>query len=140
MASFQYFNLTTQDLVEGKHDFASGGSTYKVMLTNTAPVATNHVYSDISGNELAGGNGYTTGGATATMSDSNASGTETAACSGGVSWNATGSGMGPFRYAVMYGGSNNGLVGFWDYGSNLTVPSGSTFSITWGSGVFTVTE
>jgi hypothetical protein len=38
--------------------------TLKLVLTNTLPVAANHVYSDISGAELANGNGYTTGGLT----------------------------------------------------------------------------
>ena len=139
MASFNKFNLFVQDMGEGKHDFASSGGTYKVMLTNTAPVATNHVYSDISGNELTTGGGYTAGGATAAMSDANSSGTETVSCSAGVSWTGSDSGFGPFRYAVLYGGnaSNTGLVGWWDYGSSISVTSGNTFAITFGSGVYT---
>jgi hypothetical protein len=139
MASFNKFNLFVQDMEQGQHDFTSGGGTYNVILTNTSPVATNHYYSDISG-ELSTGGGYTSGGATATTSDANASGTETISSSN-VVWTATGSGFGPFRYAVMYreDGSNHGLVGWWDYGSSVSLSSaGATLTISWASGVFTL--
>lgn len=140
MAAFNKFNLFVQDLEEGKHDFASGGGTYKVMLTNTAPVATNHVYADISAGDLATTGGYTNGGATVAQSDANASGTETVS-SATATWTASGAGFGPFRYAVLYGGvgANTGLVGWWDYGSALSLSSaGSTFSVTFSTGVFTL--
>ena len=55
MALFNKFNLTVQDLGAGVMNLTS--DTIKVMLTNTPPVATNHVYGDISGGELASGNG-----------------------------------------------------------------------------------
>lgn len=105
--------------------------TMKVMLTNTVPVATNTTYSSISGNELGSGNGYTTGGATVTTTSS----TQTsglykylASCAN-PTWTATGS-MGPFRYAVMYDSTTGILIGWWDYGSALTLSSTNTFTIT----------
>lgn len=112
---------------------ALAGDTLKVMLTNTIPVATNAVYGDISGNELGSGNGYTTGGATVTTSSS----TQTSglykflASLANPTWTATGS-MGPFRYAVMYdsSASTKVLIGWWDYGSALTLASTNTFTVT----------
>jgi hypothetical protein len=137
MPAFNKFNLFVQDLEEGKHAFTTTG-TYKVMLTNTAPVATNHVYADISATELAAGNGYTTGGDAVTVTDANVTGTETVS-GASVTWTASGAGMGPFRYAVLYRSDLNfGLVGWWDNGSAITIGSGNQFQVSWSSGIFTL--
>jgi len=144
MATFNKFNQFTQDLCEGKYNFASSGATFKVMLTNTAPVASNKIYSDISANELANGGGYTTGGATTAMSDSTASGTEKV-FAGDVTWTASGSGMGPFRYAVIYCSSQatplKPLVAWYDNGGAVTLAAGNTFTVDFDGtlGFFTVT-
>jgi hypothetical protein len=131
MASFNKFNAFAAYLPNGAVDLAS--DTIKVLLTNTAPVATNGVYGDISGNELGSGNGYTTGGATVTTTSSTqSSGTyKYLASLANATWTATGS-MGPFRYAVMYDSSaaTKVLIGWWDYGSSLTLSSTNTFTIT----------
>jgi hypothetical protein len=105
----------------------------KVMLTNTVPVATNVQYSDISASELASGNGYTTGGATVTTTSSTQS-SGTYKFVGSVpnpTWTATGS-MGPFRYAVIYDTTptTKSLIGWWDYGSSLTLVATNTFTVT----------
>jgi hypothetical protein len=46
MATYNKFNQFVDDLAKGVHNFAS--HTFKVMLTNTAPVATNAVKADIT--------------------------------------------------------------------------------------------
>lgn len=108
-----------------------GSDTIKLMLTNTLPLATNTQYSDISATELANGNGYTTGGATVTLvSSSQSSGLYKYIGSlASPTWTATGS-MGPFRYAVMYdsSASTKYLIGWWDYGSSITLSSSNTFT------------
>ena len=103
--------------------------TFKVMLTNTTPVATNTKYSDISGSELANGNGYTTGGTASAVTAANATGTETWTAAD-VTFTATGS-MGPFRYAVFYDTtpSNEPLICWFDYGSSVTLSSGESFIV-----------
>ena len=115
--------------------------TFKVLLTNTAPVATNTLYSDISANELASGNGYTTGGATVTGTGStNASGTETVAGSA-VTWTSATGSMGPFRYVVLYDSTSNNLVEWWDYGSSITLNGANGDQFTWtptGSALLTL--
>lgn len=137
MASFNKFNNFVDGLAKGAMNLNS--DTIKVMLTNTAPVATNTQYSDISANELASGNGYTTGGATVTgTSVSNASGTESLAASATTFTSSTGS-MGPFRYVVYYDSTptTKYLIGWYDYGSSITLngASGETFVVTPSGGV-----
>lgn len=132
MASFNKFNNFTDDLMKGVMNLNS--DTIKALLTNTAPVATNHVYSDISGNELANGNGYTTGGATVGGTGvSNSSGTESLAANP-TTWTSSTGSMGPFRYIVYYDStpSTKTLIGWYDYGSALTLngANGDTFTIT----------
>jgi hypothetical protein len=125
MATYNKFNNAVHNLCSAVINFNS--DTFKVMLTNTAPVATNSNYSDISGNELANGNGYTTGGTASTTSSANSSGTETATAAD-VTFTATGS-MGPFRYAVYYDSTTGHLWCWFDYGSSVTLAAGETFVV-----------
>ena len=124
-AAFNKLNNFTDYLVKGGFNFSS--DTFKVMLTNTAPIATNSNYSDISGTELANGNGYTTGGSASAVTVANATGTETVTAAD-VTFTATGS-MGPFRYAVFYDSTTGHLVGWFDYGSAITLTSGVSFIV-----------
>ena len=130
MVSFNKFNAFAAYMPNGSVNI--GSDTVKVMLTNTIPVSTNSVYGDISANELGNGNGYTTGGATATLTSSTqSSGTyKYIASMASPTWTATGA-MGPFRYAVMYDSSaaTKALIGWWDYGSPLTLANTNTFTI-----------
>ena len=142
MAAFNKINLFSQDLSRAIHNFSSGGATYKAELSNTATTASNHLYSDISANEVASGGGYTTGGATITMSDSSTGGVETVSASAASpTWTGSGGGMGPFRYVTVYqsGDSNKELVAWFDYGSSISLNAGDTFTVSWASGFFTVT-
>ena len=105
--------------------------TFKVMLTNTAPVATNTLYSDISATELATGNGYTTTGTAVTGTGStNSSGTETVA-GAAVTWTSVTGSMGPFRYVVLYDSTTGNLVEWWDYGSSITLNGANGDQFTW---------
>lgn len=144
MAAFNKFNLFTQDAMNGVHNFKSGGQTFNVMLTNTAPVATNHLYGDISANELANGGGYTTGGAASAMSDSSASGVEKVLATN-VTFTGSGGGTGSFRYVVIYNTTPTTplkpLVAWYDFGSSIALAAGDTFTVSFDAtnGFFTVT-
>jgi len=144
LAAFNKFNLFTQDLTEGVHNFKSGGQTFDVMLSNTAPVATNHLYGDISGTELSTGGGYTVGGIASAMSDSSASGVEKVLATN-VTWTGSGGGMGPFRYVVVYNTTPTTplkpLVCWFDYGASISLNAGDTFTVAFDgtNGFFTVT-
>lgn len=143
-ATYNKFNLFTQDVCEAVHNFKSGGQTFNVMLTNTAPVATNHLYSDVSGTELAAGGGYTTGGVASAMSDSTASGTEKVLATN-VVFTGSGGGMGPFRYVIIYNVTSSSplkpLVCWFDYGSSISLTAGDTFTVSFDgtNGLFQLT-
>lgn len=137
MATFGKFNAFVADLGNGVHNFSS--HTLKVMLTNTAPVATNSVKTDIT--DISAGNGYTAGGtATTVTSWSQTSGTAKLVCAD-VTWTATGS-IGPFRYAVLYNDSstNKSLIGYFDSGAAKTLANGDTFTVDFDAtnGVLTI--
>ena len=126
MASFSKFNQFVSDLAQGVHNLNTG--TLKIMLSDTAPVATNTVKANIT--EIAAGNGYTAGGATATF----VSGADTAGLYklilAAVSWTASGGSIAQFRYAVLYNATPaaGNLIGFWDFGAEVNLTNGNTFT------------
>lgn len=130
MASFNKFQCFVLDIASAKHQMQTGTThVYKVYLTNTAPVATNTVYNTPA--DLATGNGYTAGGASiGTITGSQTSGTFTFIGGTDPQWTASGGSIGPFRYAVLY--NTNGttpLVGWWDYGTAITITNGNAFTV-----------
>ena len=128
MATFNKFNSFVEDLAEKVHNL--GADTLKVVLTNTLPVNTNTVLANIT--QISNGNGYTTGGATITTSSSvQTSGTYKLVLAD-VVFTATGA-MGPFRYAVIYNDTPTSpadpLIGWYDYGSSVTLANTETFTV-----------
>lgn len=127
MATYNKFNQFTKDLIDGVHAF--GTATFKVVLTNSAPVNTNTVLANIT--QISNGNGYTTGGTATTMSTSTSSGTAKATGTD-VVFTATGA-VGPFRYAVLYNDTPTSpadpLIGWWDYGSSISLANTETFTV-----------
>lgn len=125
---YNKFNLFTDDLVKGVYNFST--DTFKVMLTNVAPVATNHVFGDLT--EIAAGNGYSAGGSASAVTLANVTGTETVTAAD-VTFTAVAGSIGPFRYAVFYDTTPvsplKPLVGWWDYGSSITLNAGETFTV-----------
>lgn len=126
MAAFSKFNSFVEAVAEKKHNL--GADTLKVVLTNSAPVATNTQLSDIT--QIANGNGYTTGGTAATISSSAQSSGTYKLVLADVVFTATGA-VGPFRYAVLYNdtATNDELIGWWDYGSAVTLANTDTFTV-----------
>ena len=132
MASFNKFNQFVADVASGVHQMQTGTSqVFKVMLTNSAPTAANAVKADIT--EISAGNGYTAGGVSVgTITGSQTSGTFKFV--GGTDPVVTASGaVGPFRYVVLYNDTATSpakpLIGWWDYGSAVTLASGETFTV-----------
>lgn len=138
MASYNKFNLFVSDLAAKVHNLNS--DTLKVMLTDVAPVATNSIKTNIT--EISAGNGYTTGGQAATfVSGGNTSGTYKLVLSA-VNFVASGGAIAQFRYAVLYNSTatNGNLIGWWDYGAEVNLTNGNTFTVNLDqtNGVFTV--
>ncbi|NYD91381.1 hypothetical protein [Sphingomonas melonis] len=125
MATFNKFQAFVEALAEKQHNLQS--DTLRVMLSNTAPAATNAVKADIT--EIAAGNGYVAGGPQATVSSSaQTSGTYKLVLADTVI-TASGGSIGPVRYAVLYNATSGGLIGFWDYGSAITLNTGETLTV-----------
>lgn len=139
MASFNKFQQFVEDLAKKVHNLDS--DTLKILLTNTAPVATNAVKADLT--EISAGNGYTAGGTAVGSQDAEQT-TGTLALSGAdVSFTASGGSIGPLRYAVLYNDTPTSpadpLIGWWDYGSAITLASGETLTVDFGTNILTIT-
>jgi len=141
MASFNKINQFVEDLCLKIHDFRAAQDIVKVLLTNTAPVATNSITGDLV--EIADGNGYIEGGIDIQNDQSESSGTLTVTSAADPVFLAAGGTIGPFRYVAMYNSTPSTplgpLMGWWDYGSNVTLQDGETFTVDFGASVFTIT-
>jgi hypothetical protein len=137
MAAYNKFQAFVENIAEKVHNL--GADTLKIVLTNSAPVATNTVLANIT--QIANGNGYTTGGTQATISSSTHSTGTYKLVLADVTFTATGA-VGPFRYAVLYNdtATNDELIGWWDYGSSITLANGDTFTVDFDptNGVLTI--
>jgi len=130
-AAYNKFNAFTEDVCEKKHDL--GADTLKLLLTLTAPVATNSVKADLT--EIAPGNGYSAGGNTITVTTSaQASGTYTLAANQ-VVFTASGGPFANLRYVVFYNSTPAAgpLIAWWDYGVTLTLNDGETLTVKFNS-------
>lgn len=142
MATLQKFRIFVQDLAHGVHDFEN--DELRILLTNTLPSVDDEVTADLT--EIASGNGYTAGGNEAILDSSGQTdGVYYLLLNDPQAWDASGSGFGPFRYCVLYNltttKKTQPLIGYWDYGSEVTLLDGESFSIDLDGivGVFTIT-
>ena len=137
MAAFNKYQKGVEALVEGIN---AGSDAWKVALSNRTPVvATDATLTDAV--EISAGNGYTAGGnAATTTSSTQTGGTYKLVLTSPATWTATGGSMGPFQYAVLYDSTTNNLIGYWDYGSAVTLAIGESFTVVLDgtNGVFTV--
>lgn len=137
MATFNKFNQFAEDLGLGVHNLHTG--TLKVYLTNATPdAAADLVKADLA--EISAGNGYTAGGVDVQNTLSESAGTATLA---GVDVVVTATGaVGPFRYVVLYNDTPTSpadpLIGWWDYGSSITLADGETFTTDFGASILTI--
>jgi len=139
MATFNKFNSFVEALAEKVHNLQS--DVLKVALTNTAPSASNTVLADIT--QIAAGNGYIASGAQATQASSAQTAGTYKLVLNDVTFTASGGSLGTFRYAVLYNdtATNDELIGFWDYGTTLSITNGNSFIVDFDAtnGVLTLT-
>ena len=138
MATFTKFNSFVEYLAEGVMNL--GADTLKIMLTNSAPLATNTVKANLT--EISAGNGYSAGGPTVTITSSSQSSGTYSLVGNDVVITASGGSVGPFRYAVLYDDTPTSpadpLIAFWDYGSSITLASGESLTVDFGANILTV--
>ena len=129
MPAFNKFQQFAEDAYEGVHDL--GSDTLKVLLTNTAPVATNSIRANLT--EISAGNGYTAGGAPVTVTASSQTGGTYTLVGNNVTITADGGSIAAFRYAVLYNDTPTSpadpLIGFWDNGSAIELADGESVTI-----------
>ena len=126
MATFNKFNAFVEHLSEGVHNLQS--NQLVIALTNTAPVATHSVLADLtqiaytnlsSRNLTVASSAQTSGTYKLTLND--------------ITLTASGGSVGPFRYVVIYNDTPTSpadpLIGYYDYGSSLTLAAGETITI-----------
>jgi hypothetical protein len=138
MAAFVKFQSFVEALAEKAHNL--GSDTLKILLADDAPSAANDaVRADLT-SELGGGNGYTAAGHAITVTASAQSGGTYSLVANDLVFTASGGTIGPFRYAVLYNdtATNDELIGYWDYGSSITLQDGETFTVDFGASVLTI--
>lgn len=139
MVSFSKIYQFVEDLAKKVHNLDV--DTLKVMLVNSpAPVNTNSIKADLT--EISSGNGYSAGGATVASQDAEQT-TGTLALSGAdITITASGGTIGPFRYAVLYNDTPTSpadpLIGWWDYGTSITLADGESILLDFGSSILTI--
>ena len=135
MASYNKFNCFVEDICEKKHNL--GSDTLKVAFSNAAnaPSASADVkLADITTVPVSNLDSVTL----AVSSSVQTSGTyklvladKTMTASGTV---------GPFRYVIIYNdtAANDELIAWYDYGSEVTLASGDTFKLDFGTELFSL--
>ncbi len=132
MATYNKFNAFVEHLMNKALDLFGDpiGDTLKIMLVNSpAPVATNSLKADLT--EITAENGYAAGG-TAVPDAKATRTTGTVTLTGdSVVFTATPGTIGPFRYIVLYDdtATNDPLIAWWDYTTNVTLQADETFTI-----------
>ena len=122
-SSFNKFQPFVANIANGVFNF--GSDSLKVALSNTLPTNTNNKLSDIT--EIS----YSNCSARAiTTTSSTQSGGVYSLILATLVLTASGT-VGPFRYVVIYDDttSNKNLIGWYDYGSNLTLAASQTFTV-----------
>lgn len=140
-SSLTKFHDFVEQLGKGVHNFSS--HTFKAALTNTAPTASSNTgLADIT--QVSSTGGYSAGGYTLdSVTWSETSGTAKLTIADEVI-TASGGAVGPFRYVVIYNDSAtspaDALIGYYDYGSSITLADGESLTIDFdgSSGVLTI--
>lgn len=141
MAAFNKFNAFVEHVAEGVHNL--GADTLRVYLSNATPSASlDSVKADLA--EITNQNGYTAPLNCTITSSAQTSGTYKLVLADPSVITASGGTVGPFQYVVLYNDTPTSpadpLIGWWDYGSAITLQDGETFTIDFDptNGVLTI--
>lgn len=111
-------------------DINCATDTFKIALTDTAPVVGTHEFL-ADATEISAGAGYSAGGVTIGTTASETGGVFSLTPSGDLVITASGGTIGAFRYAVFYSDTplNKPLLSSYDYGSSITLNEGESLTI-----------
>jgi hypothetical protein len=140
MPTFNKFNCFVGNLAHALHDMQTGtAQVFKIYLSNVQPVVTNTIYGTPV--DLSTANGYTAGGVSiGTVTGVQSAGIFSFSGSTNPTWTASGGSIGPFRFAVLYNSTTVSLplIGWWDNGVSITLPSSSTFTASYVPPILTL--
>lgn len=126
MASFNKFNSFVESLAEKVHNLGSDTLTVALCAAANAPIASNTQLSNLT--QIS----YTncSSRVITTSTSSQTSGTYRLVLAD-LTLTASGGSVGPFRYVVIYNdtATNDELIGWYDYGSDITLADGETLLI-----------
>ena len=138
MAAFNKVYAFVESLAEKV--FNLGSDQLKVALTNTAPTTATTTYASLTSplatTNLSGGTPFNV----TTSTSAQTTGTYKLVCVDLV-LTATGA-VGPFQYVALYDdtATNKDVIGWYDYGSSISLASGETFTVDFdgSAGVLTI--
>jgi hypothetical protein len=127
MAAFNKFNSFVEAMGRKVHNL--NADVLKVALSNTAVLATNSQLSNIT--QISAGNGYVSGGNQATGNTYVQTAGVAKLLAADTLFTASGGSIAAFQFAVLYNdtATNKELIGWWDYGTALTITSGNSFLV-----------
>jgi hypothetical protein len=129
MVAFVKYNFFVDEMSKGGHNLQT--AVFKVALTNTAPTPlTDTTWSTGTYPAPAAANNYTAGGNTITTTTATTATYIFKLVLADSVFTASGGAIGPFRYAILYNSSaTNKVVGYYDYGSSITLADTETFTV-----------
>ena len=138
MVAFVKFECFTEHLAEKVHNLDT--DVLKAYLSNATPnVATHTVKADVA--EITLQNGYS--GGIDVQNATSRTGGVTSITAVDVAWAGFAGSFGPFRYVILYNDNPSSpldpLIGYWDYGSSISINDGITFLTDFGTSIFTIT-
>jgi hypothetical protein len=140
MADFVKFRHFVLELGKGTHKLHADGHTLKVYLTNATPdVEEDSVKANLA--EITDEYGYPAGGTDVQNDYTEALGVGSLVGTD-VTFTANAGPFGPFRYAVLYNDTPESpadpLIGYWDYGGEVTCLDGETFKVDFGDQILMI--
>jgi len=142
LATYTKYDTAIEKLCNKLIDAFGTTDTWKAVIHTDAPVtATDSTLTDLT--QIAGSNGYTTGGTSITFNSTRTGGTITSTGTD-VVWTASGGNLGASttgRYISVYDDTSaaDDLWCSWDYGSAFTVADGETLTLDFGANIWTMT-
>lgn len=126
MATFNKFNSFVEAVAEKVHNLGSDVITVALCAAANAPVAGNTVLANLTQASYTNCSSRVV----TTTSSAQTSGTYKLTLTD-LTLTASGGTVGPFRYVVLYNdtATNKELIGWYDYGSDITLASGETLLI-----------
>ena len=135
MATYNKFQCFLKDFVDGKHDFTA--DTLKVALSSAANAPS--ASADVKLADITTIAAPAVDNATLTTSSSGWASGAFKVVVADLTMTATGA-VGPFRYVIVYNdtATDDPLICYFDYDSEVTLASGDTFKLDFGTELFSL--